>query len=494
VHGAFALSEEGYETVMVNCNPETVSTDYDTSDRLYFEPVTLEDVLAICAREKPAGVIVQYGGQTPLKLAQALEAAGVPIFGTSPDAIDRAEDRERFREFLEEVELKQPPSGVATSIAEGLAITKRIGYPVITRPSYVLGGRAMEVVYDDADLERYLTTAVQVSHERPVLVERFLVDATEVDVDAICDGEVCIIGGMLEHIEEAGVHSGDAQMSLPPFSLAPAIIEQITQQTKKMALALGVRGLINVQFAVQAGTVYVLEVNPRASRTVPFVSKATGIPFAKLGAKVMAGRTLKDLGLEGVPPLPFTTVKVSVFPFAKFPGTDTLLGPEMRSTGEVMGIDDRFHRALLKGLIGAGVRLPVRGTVFLSVKDSDKAALIPLARRLHGIGFRLLATGGTAKALSAAGLNVERVNKVTEGSPHVVELIENSGVDLVINTAIGKQSILDSFSIRDRALRFGVPYFTVLAAAREAAEALSVLISDTPEVRPLQDYHALLRG
>ena len=359
VHGAFALKEEGFETIMVNCNPETVSTDYDTSDRLYFEPVTLEDILEICAREKPAGVIVQYGGQTPLKLAQDLHDAGVPIFGTSPDAIDRAEDRERFRDFLQEVGLRQPESGVATSIAEGLAITKRIGYPVITRPSYVLGGRAMEVVYDDQDLERYLTTAVQVSHERPVLVERYLVDATEVDVDAICDGTECIIGGILEHIEEAGVHSGDAAMSLPPFSLRlkkPPTTSPRRQ--KKWRSLLGVRGLINVQFAVQHGTVYVLEVNPRASRTVPFVSKATGIPFAKLGAKVMAGRTLKELGLKEVPALPYMTVKASVFPFAKFPGTDILLGPEMRSTGEVMGIGSRFHHALLKALLGAGVRLP----------------------------------------------------------------------------------------------------------------------------------------
>lgn len=491
VHGSFALREEGFETIMVNCNPETVSTDYDTSDRLYFEPVTLEDVLELCRREKPIGVIVQYGGQTPLKLVEALAANGVPIFGTSAEAIDRAEDREKFRAFLSEVGLRQPESDVARSIAQGLAITKRIGYPVITRPSYVLGGRAMEVVYDDADLERYMTQAVQVSNDRPVLVDRFLVDATEVDVDAICDGKEVVIGGVLEHIEEAGVHSGDALMSLPPFSLSKEIIDEICEQTKRMALALPVRGLINVQFAVQKGQVFVLEVNPRASRTVPIVSKATGVAIAKVAAKVMSGMSLADIRKKGdyvdARELEYSTVKASVFPFNKFPGTDSILGPEMRSTGEVMGIDDRFHKALLKALLGAGLRLPRRGTVFLSVKDSDKEALIPIARRLHSIGFKLVATEGSAKALKAAGVMVERVNKVTEGSPHIVDLIENGGVDLVINTTIGKRSILDSFSIRDRALRYGLPYFTVLAAAREAAEALAVHVTHSLDVAPLQD-------
>jgi carbamoyl-phosphate synthase large subunit len=502
VHGSFALKAAGYETVMINCNPETVSTDYDTSDRLYFEPVTLEDVLEICRREncaplgqpgKLVGVIVQYGGQTPLKLAEGLVEAGVPILGTTYDAIDRAEDRKLFSEFLRECGLSQPESGVATSVEQAVEIGKRIGFPVITRPSYVLGGRAMEVVYDEADLRRYMVTAVTVSNERPVLVERFLQQATEVDVDAICDGKEVVIGGILEHIEEAGVHSGDAAMSLPPHALPKDTLEEIIAQTKKMALKLPVRGLLNVQFAVQAGKVYVLEVNPRASRTVPFVSKATNVALAKLGVLVMAGKTLAELRAAGhavdPPKLDFSTIKASVFPFNKFPGTDTLLGPEMRSTGEVMGIDSQFHRALLKAFLGAGMRLPKRGTCFLSVRDADKQAVIPIARRLASLGFKLIATDGTLKGLAEAGLKCERINKVAQGSPHIVELIEKRGVDLVINTTIGKQSIIDSFSIRERALRFGVPYFTVLATAREAAESLSVHVTDSLSVKCLQEYH-----
>jgi carbamoyl-phosphate synthase large subunit len=469
---------------------------------LYFEPVTLEDVLEICRREncaplgqpgKLVGVIVQYGGQTPLKLAEGLVEAGVPILGTTYDAIDRAEDRKLFSEFLRECGLSQPESGVATSVEQAVEIGKRIGFPVITRPSYVLGGRAMEVVYDEADLRRYMVTAVTVSNERPVLVERFLQQATEVDVDAICDGKEVVIGGILEHIEEAGVHSGDAAMSLPPHALPKDTLEEIIAQTKKMALKLPVRGLLNVQFAVQAGKVYVLEVNPRASRTVPFVSKATNVALAKLGVLVMAGKTLAELRAAGhavdPPKLDFSTIKASVFPFNKFPGTDTLLGPEMRSTGEVMGIDSQFHRALLKAFLGAGMRLPKRGTCFLSVRDADKQAVIPIARRLASLGFKLIATDGTLKGLAEAGLKCERINKVAQGSPHIVELIEKRGVDLVINTTIGKQSIIDSFSIRERALRFGVPYFTVLATAREAAESLSVHVTDSLSVKCLQEYH-----
>ena len=490
VHAAFALKDDGFETIMVNCNPETVSTDYDTSDKLYFEPLTLEDVLSIVRVERPFGVIVQFGGQTPLKLAVPLERAGVPILGTSPDSIDRAEDRERFKAVLEKLGLRQPPNGIARSAEEALRIAEQISYPTLVRPSYVLGGRAMQIVYDQASLQRYMREAVSASPEHPVLIDKFLDDATEVDVDAVSDGQAVVIGGIMEHIELAGVHSGDSACSLPPRNLSPTVQDEIRRQTALLATELGVVGLINIQFAVQDHTVYVLEVNPRASRTVPFVSKAIGLPLAKTAARIMAGKTLAELGYtrEIVPK--HVSVKEAVFPFIKFPGVDTVLGPEMKSTGEVMGIDAAFGMAFAKAQTAAGTVLPMHGQALLSVRDQDKAASLPVARRLVDNGFRLMATRGTAAYLRSAGLSVESVNKVKEGSPHIVDAIQTGKIALVINTTDGMQSLADSFSIRRSALECRVPYFTTIAGAGAAAEGISRLRHGLLGVKPVQEYHA----
>ncbi len=489
VHGSFALREEGFETIMVNCNPETVSTDYDTSDRLYFEPLTKEDVLEILDREKPFGVIVQFGGQTPLKLAVALEKAGAPILGTSPDSIDRAEDRERFRELLDRLKLRQPPSGIARSTEEAVGIAARIGYPALLRPSYVLGGRAMEIVHSEEGLRRYLADSVQASDKRPVLVDRFLEDAIEIDVDAISDGETVVIGGIMEHIEEAGVHSGDSACSLPPHSIPAGTVLEIARQTKALAKELRVVGLMNVQFAIQRGEIFILEVNPRASRTVPFVSKAIGVPLAKLAAKVMAGKKLAELGFtESVTPS-HVSVKEAVFPFIKFPDVDTILGPEMKSTGEVMGIDANFGKAFAKAQIAAGMILPLAGTVFVSVRDEDKEGVLPAARMLHDSGFRIAATSGTAGFLAANGVPAEIVLKVNEGRPHIADRIKNGEIVLVVNTPLGAQSKADSYYIRRAALVYNIPYFTTLAAARAVSHAISHLIREELSVRSLQEYH-----
>ena len=452
VHAALALREDGYETIMVNCNPETVSTDYDTSDRLYFEPLTLEDVLEIVELEQPKGVIVQYGGQTPLKLARALEANGVPVIGTSPDSIDLAEDRERFQKLLTKLGLRQPPNRTARTEGEAIALAAEIGYPLVVRPSYVLGGRAMEIVHEQQDLERYMREAVKVSNDSPVLLDHFLNNATEVDVDCLADGETVLIGGVMEHIEQAGVHSGDSACSLPPYSLSAEVIAEIKRQTTMMAKALNVKGLMNVQFAIQDGDVYVLEVNPRASRTVPFVSKATGMQLAKIAARCMAGKTLAAQGItkEVVPP--YFSVKEAVFPFVKFPGVDTILGPEMKSTGEVMGVGTSFAEAFVKSQLAAGVRLPDSGTVFISVKNQDKPLAVEVARGLHLLGFKLVATRGTAAEIEAAGIPVQLVNKVTEGRPHIVDMVKNGEISLVINTVEERRNaIADSRTIRTQA-------------------------------------------
>ena len=494
VHAAFALKEDGFEAIMVNCNPETVSTDYDTSDKLYFEPLTLEDVLSIVRREQPYGVIVQFGGQTPLKLAVPLEQAGVPILGTPPDAIDRAEDRERFKLLLEQLGLRQPANGTARSVEEAVAIAQDIAYPVLVRPSYVLGGRAMELVYDEASLRRYMREAVSVSAERPVLIDKFLDDATEVDVDALSDGRQVVVGGIMEHIELAGVHSGDSACSLPPRSLSAAVQAEIRRQTTLLAQELGVVGLMNIQFAVKEQQVFLIEVNPRASRTVPFVSKSIGIPLAKIAARVMAGKTLDELGFtqEVIPD--HVNVKEAVFPFIKFPGVDTILGPEMKSTGEVMGVDQSFAMAFVKAQFAAGNILPETGTVFLSVRDRDKSALLPIARQLVENGFSLVATRGTCAFLQQHGLSVEMVNKVLEGSPHIVDALQAGSIDLVINTTEGAQSIQDSFSIRRSALECQVPYFTTVAGAEAAVEGIARLKQGLLGVCPLQDYHGEAHG
>jgi len=488
VHGVFALAEDGYETIMVNCNPETVSTDYDTSDRLYFEPLTQEDVLEIVAKEKPVGVIVQFGGQTPLKLAVALEKAGVPIIGTTPDAIDRAEDRERFQEMLHKLNLLQPANGIARSFEEAEEVANRIGYPVVVRPSYVLGGRAMEIVYDVDNLLRYMTTAVQASPEHPILVDKFLDAAIEVDVDALCDGTQVVIGGIMEHIEEAGIHSGDSACSLPPYSLSKELIAEIRRQTEVMALELNVIGLMNVQYAVKNGTIYVLEVNPRASRTAPFVSKATGRPLAKIAARVMAGKSLAELGVSGDIVPEYYSVKEAVFPFVKFPGVDTLLGPEMKSTGEVMGIGDSFAQAFAKSQMGANVKLPMSGNAFISVRDTDKKHVVNAAEKLYKAGFGLLATTGTAVFLEEKGIPVKQVNKVKDGRPHIVDAIKNGEVQLVINTTQGAQAVADSFSIRRESLMHGIAYYTTTAGANAAVDAIIVLKDQELQVKPLQDY------
>jgi carbamoyl-phosphate synthase large subunit len=488
VHAALALREDGFETIMVNCNPETVSTDYDTSDRLYFEPLTLEDVLEIIHKEQPLGVVVQYGGQTPLKLARALEAANAPIIGTSPDSIDLAEDRERFQGMLSRLGLNQPPNRTARSAEQALHLAQDLGFPLLVRPSYVLGGRAMEIVYDETDLERYMTQAVQVSHDCPVLLDRFLDDALEVDVDAVCDGQQVLVAGIMEHIEQAGVHSGDSACSLPPFSLSEETQAQLREQVEMMARALNVVGLMNTQFAIKDGKIYVLEVNPRASRTVPFVSKATGVPLAKVAARCMVGRALKDQGITGsVTPKSYFAVKESVFPFIKFPGVDPILGPEMKSTGEVMGVGRSFGEAFAKAQLGAGVVLKQGGRVFLSVRDADKPAVIALARILVERGFEIVATKGTAAVLEAEGIACERVNKVTEGRPHVVDMIKNDAIDLIVNTTEGKKAIAESLSIRRAALQHKVSYYTTLAGARASCRALDYL--GNAEVHRLQDLH-----
>jgi len=491
VHAALALREDGYETIMVNCNPETVSTDFDTSDRLYFESLTLEDVLEIVHIEKPTGVIVQYGGQTPLKLARALEAAGVPIIGTSPDSIDLAEDRERFQKLLERLGLKQPPNATARSTEQAINAARELGYPLVVRPSYVLGGRAMEIVFNEEGLQRYMKEAVSVSNDSPVLLDRFLDDAVEMDVDAIYDGERVLIGGLMEHIEQAGVHSGDSACSLPPYDLAPALQDKLREQVAKMAEALGVRGLMNTQFAIQGEDIYVLEVNPRASRTAPFVSKATGYPLAKIAARVMVGQTLMQQGVtqERIPD--YFSVKEAVFPFVKFPGVDPLLGPEMKSTGEVMGVGKTFGEAFAKSQRAAGVDLSHCGKVLISIRDKDKAKLPEIARMLVEKQYEIVATGGTARFLKEAGFPCELVYKVNEGRPNTVDMIKNDQIQLIINTTEGKKAISDSFTMRREALQHRVTYYTTMAGARAACFALGEL--DAGDVNCLQDLHKSLK-
>ena len=490
VHAAFALKEDGFETIMVNCNPETVSTDYDTSDKLYFEPLTLEDVLAIVDKERPYGVIVQFGGQTPLRLAVDLERAGAPIIGTSPDAIDRAEDRERFKQLLHDLDLHQPDSGTARSVEEAASIAAEIGYPVLLRPSYVLGGRAMEIVAHEEGLRAYMDRAVRASPDHPVLVDKFLDDAIEIDVDCISDGADVVIGGVMEHIEPAGIHSGDSACALPPQRLPAETLDEVRRQAVALAKELGVVGLMNIQFAVQKDTVYVLEVNPRASRTVPFVSKAIGRPLAKIAARVMGGKTLAELGVRDEIVPEHVSVKESVFPFLKFPGVDTLLGPEMKSTGEVMGIDRGFARAFLKAEDGASSALPSEGTVFVSVREEDRERIVPLAKRFFDAGFELLATHGTCGHLQAAGLECAAINKVHEGSPHIVDALRAGEVALVVNTTSSPQSIVDSFSLRRTALETRTPYVTTVEGATAAAEASAERAASELEVRTLQEYHA----
>jgi len=490
VHAALALRDAGYETIMVNCNPETVSTDYDTSDRLYFEPLTFEDVMEIIELERPEGVIVQYGGQTPLKLARALEAAGAPVIGTSPDSIDLAEDRERFQKLVEEIELLQPANRTARGTEEAVRLAEQVGYPLVVRPSYVLGGRAMEVVFNEEELRAYMEAAVSVSNDSPVLLDRFLDMAVEVDVDAVCDGESVLIGGIMEHIEQAGVHSGDSGCCLPPNTLDPSIQEQLRDQVRRLARALNVVGLMNTQFAIQNRRIYLLEVNPRASRTVPFVSKATGRPLAKIAALCMAGRSLAEQGVSGEPKPDYFSVKASVFPFAKFLGADPILGPEMKSTGEVMGTGRFFGEAYAKAQLAAGIVLPTSGTAFLSVRERDKPDAVMLARILMDRGFEIVATDGTARALQEAGVSCRRVNKVREGRPHIVDMIKNDDISLIVNTTEGRQAIRESHSIRREAVHRKVTYYTTIAAAKATCVALEYL--DAADVNRLQDLHAEL--
>ncbi|MFM9047199.1 MAG: carbamoyl-phosphate synthase large subunit, partial [Cyanobium sp.] len=500
-HASFALRDAGFATVMVNSNPETVSTDYDTSDRLYFEPLTLEDVLNVIEAERPEGLIVQFGGQTPLKLAIPLmhwlqsaegKACGTTLWGTSPESIDRAEDREQFQEILQELQIRQPRNGLARSESEARLVAERVGYPVVVRPSYVLGGRAMEVVYDEAELNRYMTEAVNVEPDHPVLIDQFLENAIEVDVDALCDHtDTVVFGGLMEHIEPAGVHSGDSACSLPSMSLPPDCLATIRQWSADLARALKVRGLINLQFAVQHGLVYILEANPRASRTVPFVAKATGVPLAKIASQIMAGASLSELGLTSEPHPPRQTVKEAVLPFQRFPGADTLLGPEMRSTGEVMGIATTFGLAYAKAELAAGEALPTGGTVFLSTHDRDKPELVPVAQQLANKGFALVATTGTAQVLRAAGLEVQSILKVHEGRPNIEDAIRSRQIQLVINTPVGRQAAHDDRYLRRAALDYDVPTVTTLAGARAAVEGIAALQGHhTMEVTALQDIHA----
>ena len=484
---AFALREDGYEVVMVNSNPETVSTDYDTSDHLFFEPLTVEDVLNVVDRVKPTGVIVQFGGQTPLNLAKALEAEGVPIVGTSPDRIDQAEDRDRFRLVIEGLGLRQPANGTATSEAQARRIAERVGYPVVVRPSFVLGGRAMEIVYDETSLDRYMAFAVEASPDRPILIDKFLEDAAEVDVDAVADGERTIVGAVMEHIEEAGVHSGDSACAIPPFSLTAEVVAELKRQTYLLAEALEVRGLMNIQFAVKSGEVYILEVNPRASRTVPFVSKATGLNLAKAAARVMVGRTLADQGITAEVEPSFVSVKEAVFPFIKFAGVDIVLGPEMRSTGEVMGIGRDFPSAFAKSQIAASTRLPESGTVFVSVAPRDRPAVVPIARRLVDLGFNLMSTPGTGLALSEAGIAVATVRKIQEGRPNVLDHLANGVIALIVNTPSGKGARTDEGRIRAMAVSHGIPCITTIAGARAAVAAMERMREGELDVFALQD-------
>ena len=487
VQAALAMREAGYESIMVNCNPETVSTDYDTSDRLYFEPLTLEDVLEIIRVEQPDGVIVQYGGQTPLKLARALEAEGVRIVGTSPDSIDRAEDRERFQQLINACGLRQPPNRTARTRADAVRKAAEIGYPIVVRPSYVLGGRAMKIVYDEEELSRYMREAVEVSHESPVLLDRFLDDAIEVDIDCASDGDTVFVGGVMEHIEQAGIHSGDSACSLPPAGLSEDVQARLEDQTRLLAGALGVVGLMNVQLAIKDGTIHVLEVNPRASRTVPFVSKAIGVPLARIAARCMVGAKLDEFGLDRKRHFGHYAVKEAVFPFVKFPGVDSLLGPEMQSTGEVMGIGRTFGEAFAKALLATGDELPAHGTVFVSVRDGDKHDTVEVSRDLRRLGYDIVATRGTSRALDAAGVRCRTVNKVLEGRPHVVDMLKNGEIDMIVNTTEGSQAIADSYTIRRTALQYRVPYFTTMAGARALVEAIRA--PDTPAVNSMQEIH-----
>jgi carbamoyl-phosphate synthase large subunit len=491
VRAGLALRELGYRTIMINSNPETVSTDFDISDKLYFEPLTLEDVLEIVRFERPLGVIVQLGGQTPLRLAKGLEAAGVPILGTSPDAIDIAEDRRRFEALSRKLGVTQPPSGTATTIEDATAIATGIGYPVLLRPSYVLGGRAMEIVYDEPSLRRYFASAVRASPEHPVLIDQFLEDAFEADVDAIADGTRCVIGGVMQHIEDAGIHSGDSACVLPPYLITEEAVEQMRVHTRAFAKALGVVGLLNVQYAVRDGVVYVLEVNPRGSRTVPFVSKATGVPLAKLAAAVMVGHTLDEAGVPDEVAIPYVAVKEAVFPFSKLPNVDTVLGPEMRSTGEVMGIADSFGMAFAKAQIGADGALPLSGTVLVTVNDSDKPTVVPIVRRFHEMGFKILATEGTAKYLRGRGVPCERVAKVYEGRPNPIDLMAAGSVQLLINTPLGKLTQRDDYLMRRAAIEHRLPYTTTMSAAAAASDAILALRSREGQVRCLQEWYEL---
>ncbi len=489
VHASFALKEDGFETLMVNSNPETVSTDYDTSDKLYFEPLTVEDVLNIAEVERPDGIIVQFGGQTPLNLARGLEAAGLPIIGTSPDSIDVAEDRKRFSALIERLDIRQPENGTATSVDEAVAVAERIGYPVLVRPSFVLGGRAMVIVYDRETLARYMKTAIGVGGDRPILVDRFLEDAQEFDVDVVADGKDVVIGGIMQHIENAGIHSGDSACVLPPHAVSDENLADIRRHTHALARALKVVGLMNVQYAVQDGKTYVLEVNPRASRTVPFVSKAIGVPLAKIAARAMVGKSLREQGFTQEVHISHIAVKEAVLPFLKFPGVDTVLGPEMKSTGEVMGIDTDFGMSFLKAQLSAGVRLPQSGAVFISVNDRDKPGVLDIARRLSALPFTILATSGTQQFLVKQGVQAERISKLNEDRPHIVDAIKSSQIVLMINTPLGERSQRDEVAIRRAALQYNVPYTTTLSGASAAVAGIESIRTKPLQVKTLQEYH-----
>jgi carbamoyl-phosphate synthase large subunit len=489
VHASFALREEGCESIMINSNPETVSTDYDTSDKLFFEPVTLEDVLNILQVEQPDGVIVQFGGQTPLNLARGLEAAGVPIIGTSPDAIDRAENRDRFQEIVHKLNLNQPDNNTALDAEKALAAAERIGYPVLVRPSYVLGGRSMEIVYDPETLRTFMAKALLVSPGHPILIDKFLEDATEIDVDALSDGETTVVAGIMEHIEEAGIHSGDSACILPPITISADLLDLIEKQTKMLAAELHVVGLMNIQYAIKNGTLYVLEVNPRASRTVPFVSKAIGVPLAKLATKVMLGKSLEELGFTKTIKPNHVSVKEAVFPFNRFPDVDILLGPEMKSTGEVMGIDHSFGLAFAKSQMAAGFKMPVKGTVFISVHDYHKDQIVSVARTFRNMGFKILATCGTARHLKQHDIEADTVLKVSEGRPNIVDYIKNGDIQMVINTSVGRKSTRDAYHIRRGALTYNILYTTTIAGARALCEAVAAIIAEDWQVCPLQEYY-----